>query len=86
MNDRIIAVTAATGQQGGAVARKLLADGWKIRVLTRDVHKPAARALAQAGAQRFQHDLCLETRRYAFSFGHNLFLRKVHLNYARFCV
>ncbi|HEX7234877.1 MAG TPA: SDR family NAD(P)-dependent oxidoreductase, partial [Nitrosospira sp.] len=50
MNNKIIAVTGATGQQGGAVARQLLADGWKVRALTRDLSKPAAQALAQAGA------------------------------------
>lgn len=46
MNDKIIAVTGATGQQGGAVARKLLADRWKVRALTRDTDKPAAKELA----------------------------------------
>jgi uncharacterized protein YbjT (DUF2867 family) len=48
---RVIVVTGATGQQGGAVARHLLAKGWKVRGLTRDVNKPAARALADAGAE-----------------------------------
>src|SRR5512138_251487 len=57
MNNRIIAVTGATGQQGGAVARKLLADGWKVRALTRDVNKPAAQALAQAGAELVAGDM-----------------------------
>jgi uncharacterized protein YbjT (DUF2867 family) len=57
MNDKIIAVTGATGQQGGAVARKLLADGWKIRALTRDVDKPAAQALAQAGTELVTGDM-----------------------------
>ena len=57
MKDKIIAVTGATGQQGGAVARKLLADGWKVRALTRDVNKPAARALAQAGAELVAGDM-----------------------------
>jgi uncharacterized protein YbjT (DUF2867 family) len=51
MNNKIIAVTGATGQQGGAVARKLLAEEWKVRALTRDPNKPAARALAEAGAE-----------------------------------
>lgn len=50
MDDRIIAVTGATGLQGGAVARKLLADGWKVRALTRDPNKPAAHELASRGA------------------------------------
>ena len=57
MNNKIIAVTGATGQQGGAVARKLLADGWKVRVLTRDLNKPAAQALAQAGAELVAGDM-----------------------------
>ncbi len=57
MNNKIIAVTGATGQQGGAVALKLLADGWKVRVLTRDMNKPAAQALAQAGAELVAGDM-----------------------------
>ena len=57
MNNKIIAVTGATGQQGGAVARKLLADGWKVRALTRDVSKPAAQALSQAGAELVAGDM-----------------------------
>jgi len=51
MDDRIIAVTGATGLQGGKVARRLLAQGWKVRALTRDASKPAAQALAAAGAE-----------------------------------
>ena len=51
MDNRIIAVTGATGQQGGAVARKLLSDGWKVRALTRDVNKPAAQELKALGAE-----------------------------------
>lgn len=57
MNDKVIAVTGATGQQGGAVARKLLADGWKVRALTRDVDKPAAQELASLGAEVVAGDL-----------------------------
>jgi phosphoglycerate dehydrogenase-like enzyme len=34
MNDGIIAVTGATGQQGSKVAKRLLAQGWKVRALT----------------------------------------------------
>jgi uncharacterized protein YbjT (DUF2867 family) len=55
--NKIIAVTGATGQQGGAVARKLLADGWKVRALTRDVNKPATQELASLGAEVFAGDL-----------------------------
>jgi uncharacterized protein YbjT (DUF2867 family) len=53
---KIILVTGATGQQGGAVARHLLAQGWPVRALTRDPNKPAAWALAQAGAEVVQGD------------------------------
>jgi uncharacterized protein YbjT (DUF2867 family) len=57
MNGRVIAVTGATGQQGGAVARKLLADGWKVHALTRDVNKPAAQELASLGAELAAGDM-----------------------------
>ncbi|HJQ14374.1 MAG TPA: SDR family NAD(P)-dependent oxidoreductase, partial [Anaerolineales bacterium] len=57
MNGKIIAVTGATGQQGGAVARKLLADGWKVRALTRDTNKPAAQELASLGAELLPGDM-----------------------------
>ena len=57
MNNKIIAVTGATGQQRGAVARKLLADGWQVRALTRDAGKPAAQELAALGAQILPGDM-----------------------------
>jgi uncharacterized protein YbjT (DUF2867 family) len=57
MNGKLIAVTGATGQQGGAVARKLLADGWKVRALTRDANKPAAQELASLGAEVVPGDM-----------------------------
>ncbi len=57
MNGKIIAVTGATGQQGGAVTRKLLADGWNVRALTRDVNKPAAQELAALGAELAAGDM-----------------------------
>ena len=57
MNNQIIAVTGATGQQGGAVARKLLAEGWQVRALTRDASKPAAQELAGLGAQILPGDM-----------------------------
>jgi len=50
MSYKTIAVTGATGQQGGAVARRLLAEGWQVRALTRDTSKPQAQALAAQGA------------------------------------
>ena len=57
MNNKIIAVTGATGQQGGAVARKLLAEGWQVRALTRDVNKPAAQELKALGAEIVAGDM-----------------------------
>lgn len=46
-----ILVTGATGKQGGATARRLLADGVAVRALVRDPRAPAALALAEAGAE-----------------------------------
>lgn len=57
MNNKIIAVTGATGQQGGAVARKLLAEGWQVRALTRDINKPAAQELKALGAELVAGDM-----------------------------
>ncbi len=48
---RTVLVTGATGQQGGAVARALLARGHRVVALTRTPEGAAARALATAGAR-----------------------------------
>jgi uncharacterized protein YbjT (DUF2867 family) len=53
----IVAVTGATGRQGGAVLRHLLADGWRVRGLTRHPHGPAARRLADLGAEMVVADM-----------------------------
>jgi uncharacterized protein YbjT (DUF2867 family) len=45
-----VAVTGATGKQGGAVARDLLARGHKVRAITRDPNSAQAKSLASAGA------------------------------------
>ncbi|MFE3638873.1 NmrA/HSCARG family protein [Streptomyces sp. NPDC059168] len=45
-----IAVTGATGVQGGATARALLRAGHRVRALTRDPSAPAAEALRRLGA------------------------------------
>lgn len=50
-SDKTIVVTGATGQQGGAAARHLLDQGWRVRALTRDPESAAAQALAAAGAE-----------------------------------
>jgi uncharacterized protein YbjT (DUF2867 family) len=49
--DSPILVTGATGKQGGAATRRLLAGGRLVRALVRDPASPAAAALAAAGAQ-----------------------------------
>src|SRR5258706_3006821 len=50
MSSKTIAVAGATGQQGGAVARRLVGQGWQVRALTRNITKPQAQALAALGA------------------------------------
>jgi uncharacterized protein YbjT (DUF2867 family) len=54
--DRLILVTGATGQQGGAVLRHLRRQGFAVRALTRDVHSPAASTLATTGVGVIQGD------------------------------
>jgi uncharacterized protein YbjT (DUF2867 family) len=46
-----VLVTGATGKQGGAVARRLLAEGRPVRVLVRKEATASAAALAAAGAE-----------------------------------
>jgi uncharacterized protein YbjT (DUF2867 family) len=46
-----VLVTGATGKQGGAVARRLLAEGRPVRVLVRKEATGSAAALAAAGAE-----------------------------------
>ncbi len=46
-----ILVTGATGKQGGAIARGLLARGHTVRAFTRKADGAAAQSLAAAGAQ-----------------------------------
>ena len=53
----VILLTGGTGHQGGAAARHLLADGWSVRAMVRNPDKPAARLLADAGAELFVGDL-----------------------------
>jgi len=51
---KIIAVTGATGAQGGGLVRAILADpggGFAVRAITRDVQSDKAKALARAGAE-----------------------------------
>ncbi|NKE57022.1 NmrA/HSCARG family protein [Lentzea sp. PSKA42] len=71
---RLVVVTGATGRQGGSVARHLLADGWRVRALTRDPSSPAALRLASAGAEVMRADMAsLDSLRPAFSGAHGVF-------------
>jgi uncharacterized protein YbjT (DUF2867 family) len=54
---RLIVVTGATGLQGGAVARQLLAQGWRVRGLTRNARSKKAAALAASGVEVVQGDM-----------------------------
>lgn len=56
-DDRVILVTGATGQQGGAVARELLARGRAVRAMTRNPESDAAGSLAARGADVVRGDL-----------------------------
>ncbi len=55
--DQRVLVTGATGTQGGATARELLAAGFRVRVLTRNPDSPAAQALAGLGAEIGRGDM-----------------------------
>lgn len=57
MSQDNILVLGATGRQGGAVARHLLADGWQVRAFVRDPASMAARGLERAGATLVRGDL-----------------------------
>src|SRR5262249_61196748 len=54
---RTILVSGATGRQGGAVVRALLALGYPVRGLTRNLDSEKARALAALGVTLVKGDL-----------------------------
>jgi uncharacterized protein YbjT (DUF2867 family) len=54
---RLFAVVGATGQQGGATARALLAAGQRVRALVRNPQAAAAQKLVAAGAEVARADL-----------------------------
>jgi uncharacterized protein YbjT (DUF2867 family) len=57
---KIIAVTGATGAQGGGLVRAILNDpngGFAVRALTRDVNSDKSRELAKLGAEVIQADI-----------------------------
>lgn len=54
---KTILVLGATGNQGGAVARKLLSDGWSVRAVSRRTDQPAAQELQKKGATVVQANM-----------------------------
>lgn len=52
-----ILVTGATGQQGGATTRHLLAQGYRVRALVRDPRSQRAQRLASLGAELVVGDM-----------------------------
>ncbi len=57
MSDRIVLISGATGQQGGATAKALAGKGFKIRAMTRNPSSDPAKALAATGAELVQAEL-----------------------------
>lgn len=56
-SQRLFAVIGATGQQGGATTRALLAAGARVRALVRDPQAQPAHALADRGAEAVRADI-----------------------------
>ena len=76
---RLVAVTGATGLQGGAVTRRLLQDHWPVRALTRNPDGKKAHALAQLGAEVVQADMAdLSSLEHAFDGVHGVFSVQNH--------
>jgi uncharacterized protein YbjT (DUF2867 family) len=59
-SDKTILVAGITGQQGGAVARRLHADGWRVRGLTRDPDGDRAQPFRDLGVELVGGDLADE--------------------------
>ena len=60
MKKKIIAVTGATGAQGGGLVRAIMSDtsgGFTARALTRDTNSDKAKALAKLGAEVVSADI-----------------------------
>ncbi|CAA7268600.1 unnamed protein product [Cyclocybe aegerita] len=60
----LVVVGGSTGQQGGSVIRSLQESNkaYRIRGLTRDVSKPAAKALAEQGVEMLSVNLVIENK------------------------
>jgi hypothetical protein len=56
-SSKLISVLGATGNQGGSIVETFLANGWRVRAITRNASSDKAKALAARGAQVVQGDL-----------------------------
>jgi uncharacterized protein YbjT (DUF2867 family) len=56
-----VAITGATGRQGGAVARLMLRNGWNVRAITGDPRSGQALALADLGAELIEANLVTQS-------------------------
>jgi uncharacterized protein YbjT (DUF2867 family) len=56
-NSTTIFVTGATGNQGGAVAKSLINNGFRVKALTRNLNSPHAQNLKKLHAEIIQGDL-----------------------------
>ena len=54
---KVVVISGATGQQGGATLRALAGKGFSIRALTRTPDSNAAKALRTLGAEIVKADL-----------------------------
>ncbi|HET7657127.1 MAG TPA: NmrA/HSCARG family protein [Bacillales bacterium] len=57
MGDKIVLVTGVTGRQGGAAARYLLKNGWRVRGLTRNTKTSKSVSLKGLGVEMVQGDM-----------------------------
>ncbi|KAI8238732.1 Sugar transporter [Colletotrichum sp. SAR 10_99] len=80
---KLIAVTGATGQQGGAVVTVMLAAGWRVRGVTRDPGSAKAKRLAATGVEIVKADFSDENSlRAAFDGAHAIFAMASFIDYA----
>ena len=56
-DNRVVLITGAAGQHGGAIARALAGQGFKLRAMTRKPDRTAAKALAERGVEIAPGDL-----------------------------
>jgi len=74
---KIIAVTGATGAQGGGLVRAITSDpngGFAARAITRDISSDKAKALAQLGAEVVAANMDeIESLKKAFAGAHGVF-------------